>query len=609
MSTSLTERLVNKVALRRGGTSRRGFLGGAALVGAALAVDPWGYLSRPASAIDAICGSDSSCAAGYTVFCCTINAGRNTCPPDSFIGGWWKADNSSFCGGSARYYIDCNAYRDGRYSCHCNTTTCDQRRVACNQFRYGQCNTQIPYSNTGTVLCRVISCTPPWVQYGGVCSSSAATDNNTASHTAPCLHDNLPIGNFEAVSAAGNIVTLHGWAYDPNQPASSIRVAVYQDNKPVKTVVANLARPDVDTARHISGNHGFTASVAATTGVHTYTCYAINVAAGTGNPQIGSHSIDVNPGSPPIGSLDVATATGNQVLLEGWAWDRDDPTGEVQVIIYQDGKALTYLHTTVSRPDVNAAYRTTGLHGFSMHITATPGRHNYQVYAQNLGRGSGFPLLGSRDVVVGAATSGQLRVRPAGAGSVRLSGQAGDPDDPDARVSVAIYEDSHVLHWLEVDAHHRFDVTVPAGAGVHTYTGYPVNGELVLPALGSRTVAVDQTGPLGQVERIEVFGNAVRISGWAFDPDRPAATVPVTVFRDGAPLVRVAGGLARADINRDYGAAGDAGFDIELAAEPGRHTYTVYAVSLAPDLPDSLIGGRTLAVADAGAQPAAEVLL
>ena len=193
---SLAERMVNKVAAHvdRPRTSRRGFLGGAAVVGAALAVDPWGYLTRPASAYDAVCGSDNTCAAGYTVFCCTINGGSNTCPPDSFIGGWWKADNSSFCGGNARYYIDCNAYRDGRYTCHCNTTTCDQRRVACNQFRYGQCNTQIPWSNTGPVLCRVVSCTPPWVQYGGTCSSSSATDNNTATHSAPCLTGNVPVG-------------------------------------------------------------------------------------------------------------------------------------------------------------------------------------------------------------------------------------------------------------------------------------------------------------------------------------------------------------------------------------------------------------------------------
>ena len=99
---------------RRSGTSRRGFLGGAALVGAALAVNPWGYLVRPASAYETVCGTEPACADGYSVFCCTINGGSNTCPPNSFIGGWWKADNSSFCGGSARYYIDCNAFRERR---------------------------------------------------------------------------------------------------------------------------------------------------------------------------------------------------------------------------------------------------------------------------------------------------------------------------------------------------------------------------------------------------------------------------------------------------------------------------------------------------------------
>ena len=263
---------------------RRGFLGGAALMGAALAVDPWSYLTRPASAYDSVCGADNTCAAGYTVFCCTINAGSNTCPPDSFIGGWWKADNSNFCGGSARYYIDCNAYRDGRYSCHCNTTTCDQRRVACNQFRYGQCNTQIPYSNTGPVLCRVVSCTPPWVQYGATCSSSSATDNNTATHSAPCLTGHPPVGSLESVTASGNLVHLKGWAYDPDQTTTSIRVLVYQDNKALTVMTANVARPDVNAARHITGNHGFSLSLAASTGTHNYKCYAINVGGGSGQP-------------------------------------------------------------------------------------------------------------------------------------------------------------------------------------------------------------------------------------------------------------------------------------------------------------------------------------
>ncbi|MDQ1742675.1 MAG: hypothetical protein QOE23_1014, partial [Pseudonocardiales bacterium] len=259
MPASLAERIVNRLAphVERPRTSRRGFLGGAAVVGAALAVNPWSYLTRPASAYDAVCGADNTCSAGYTVFCCTINGGNNACPPDSFIGGWWKADHSSFCGGNARYYIDCNAYRDGRYTCHCNQTTCDQRLVACNQFRYGQCNTQIPWSQTGPVLCRLVSCTPPWVQYGGTCGSSSATDNNTATHAAPCLTGKVPVGVVEEISASGNTVHIKGWAYDPDSPGTSISVAIYSDGKGLMGIHASLPRSDVNSSRHISGNHGF----------------------------------------------------------------------------------------------------------------------------------------------------------------------------------------------------------------------------------------------------------------------------------------------------------------------------------------------------------------
>jgi len=184
-TATFSERLVNRIARIGGrGSSRRGFLGGAALVGAALAVDPWGYLTRPTTAYAATCGTDASCGAGYSVFCCTINGGRNTCPSGTFAGGWWKADRSSYCGGAARYYIDCNVLPGHHFRCRCNTTSCDHRLVACNWFRYGQCSTHI--KGVTPVVCRQISCTPPWQIYKS-CGRSSATDNNTARHTAPCL--------------------------------------------------------------------------------------------------------------------------------------------------------------------------------------------------------------------------------------------------------------------------------------------------------------------------------------------------------------------------------------------------------------------------------------
>jgi hypothetical protein len=219
----LTERLVTKLAAAgpdlRTATPRRGFLAGAVVAGAALATNPVSYMTRPASALASLCGTDPECSAGWSVMCCTINHGSNTCPPRTFVGGWWKADRSSFCGGAARYYVDCNAHLPSSYSCHCNTTSCDHRLVACNVFRYGQCNTQI--ATTTAVVCRVVSCTPPWQLYPGQCSTSSATDNNTAGHTAPCL-STVQYPAAPAVLKAGHQLGPGGRLTSPDRRASAV---------------------------------------------------------------------------------------------------------------------------------------------------------------------------------------------------------------------------------------------------------------------------------------------------------------------------------------------------------------------------------------------------
>ncbi|MDQ6648609.1 MAG: twin-arginine translocation signal domain-containing protein [Actinomycetota bacterium] len=201
--TSLTDRLVSRAAtVLQATTSRRSFLARSAVVGSALAVAPGRFILRPGTAYASVCGDAATCSAGYTVFCCTINNGINQCPPGTFVGGWWKADNAGFCGGRARYYIDCQGSCTnctagcGGYNSFCNSGCvncscgcgpagqCDQRRVCCNYFRYGQCRQDIACG--GPVACRVVTCTPPW-QLDSSCSTASATDNATVNHSAPCL--------------------------------------------------------------------------------------------------------------------------------------------------------------------------------------------------------------------------------------------------------------------------------------------------------------------------------------------------------------------------------------------------------------------------------------
>ncbi len=197
----LVDRTAGFLAAR---TTRRGFLFSSAVVGSALVAAPATYVLRPGSAYAALCGRDASCQAGYSVFCCSVSRGMNKCPPGTFVGGWWKADGSAFCCDAegrprARYYIDCQGRctgcRDGcadhfcdrgcvSCECRCNSGSCDRRRVCCNYFRYGQCHQEIGCG--GPVACRVVTCTPPYRLYDA-CGSTSATDDRTATHTAPCL--------------------------------------------------------------------------------------------------------------------------------------------------------------------------------------------------------------------------------------------------------------------------------------------------------------------------------------------------------------------------------------------------------------------------------------
>lgn len=170
-----------------------------AIAGSAVAVSGADYVLRPVSAYAAVCGGESSCHEAWTAMCCTIGDGVNTCPPGSFAGGWWKAVGANLCGGKARYYVDCQAEctgcrcAPGSHFCgercwncrpHCaDHGTCDNRRVCHNVFRYGQCERDRHCA--GPVLCRAVSCTPPWKWAN--CSTAAATDQATVSHSAPCL--------------------------------------------------------------------------------------------------------------------------------------------------------------------------------------------------------------------------------------------------------------------------------------------------------------------------------------------------------------------------------------------------------------------------------------
>ena len=108
--------------------------------------------------------------------------------------------------------------------------------------------------------------------------------------------------------------------------------------------------------------------------------------------------------------------------------------------------------------------------------------------------------------------------------------------------------------------------------------------------IGQRTVRVNQSGALGVLDGARRLGDTVRLTGWAYDPDRPHRQLTLTVFRDGVELSRHRTGIERPELPGT-----GAGFDITLADVSGVHTYTVYADHPEAGSPATLIGGRTVA--------------
>lgn len=253
-------------------TGRRAFLRRVALVGSALVAAPATYILRPVTAQAAIlpsnCGSGALCNDGWTDFCVSVS-GVNTCPPGSLVGGWWRAEGNTFCGGKSRYYMDCHSsscscgcgpsgtcdHTCTNFSCHCNHDNCGERKVSCTRFRYGQCNNHHPC--IGPIICRVVTCVPPW-EWDSSCSRTDAVAQVTYHHDAPGLHPDMrPKGPYPARPV---VVNEGSWQLGNSPSGATASSYVYGQPGDVP-VVGDFSNSGVRTVGVVRGTrHGVAGS-------------------------------------------------------------------------------------------------------------------------------------------------------------------------------------------------------------------------------------------------------------------------------------------------------------------------------------------------------------
>jgi hypothetical protein len=300
--------------------------------------------------------------------------------------------------------------------------------------------------------------------------------------TVPGFPPHNPIGGLDDASASVLSVTMHGWAIDPDAPTLPVRVHIYLDGHAVSATTANTARTDIGLAYpRATPAHGFTWTGNLPGGTHQVCAYAINLSAGTANPQLGCRTVTL--GGPPYGAQEQTTTPGPaSVRVTGWTID-PDTTSPISVQVYVDHVLKGSVLADDPRADVGTSHPGYGTaHGFDITVPAPGGTRLVCAYAQNTLSGGVNTRLGCAAPNVPAALP-TGNVDAAANGTNATYGWALDKDAPTLPVTVDVKVDGVLKATVTANVA-RADIGAAfPGAGV--YHGWRTT--LTMPS-GTHTV-------------------------------------------------------------------------------------------------------------------------
>lgn len=310
-----------------------------------------------------------------------------------------------------------------------------------------------------------------------------------------------PTGAIDSVTAAAGVVSVSGWAFDPDTTAST-PVHIYVDSSGY-AFTADDARSDIAAIYPAYGGaHGFVRTVPVGLGVHTVCAYGIETSGIGANKLLGCRTVNVMSGAP-IGVVDAVVATPGAFTVSGWAFDPDS-TSSAPVHVYANANGIA---GTADQPraDVAAAYPGYGAaHGYSITVPASPGLNSVCAYGIDIAAPGGNKALACRTVAgMSGSPVGVVDAVTVSAGNITLTGWTYDPDTA-ASIPVHVYVDTSgyaftadgdrpdlAAAFPAYGAKHGFSVTVPASSGSHAVCAYGINtsaGSNV--SVGCKTVTV-----------------------------------------------------------------------------------------------------------------------
>jgi len=176
----------------------------------------------------------------------------------------------------------------------------------------------------------------------------------------------------------------NGWAVDPDDPDTDVTVRILSDGVEIATVLASAFRQDLLDAGISDGTAAFWVDL--TSSVSPGISHSILTQAR--DLQTGQWvDLDFTPRTLTCTGLggfhDTAGGTSSRAdcRVEGWAFDRDNPTSRVRVRIVVDGRAVAETTADRFRQDVLDAGIGDGFSGWSVDLFGrmTPNREHVVV--------------------------------------------------------------------------------------------------------------------------------------------------------------------------------------------------------------------------------------
>ncbi|WP_136519415.1 hypothetical protein [Cellulomonas telluris] len=308
-----------------------------------------------------------------------------------------------------------------------------------------------------------------------------------------------PVGSLDAVTAGPGTLGVRGWALDPDTTAS-IRVHVYVDGKPVRSLVASAARPDVERAYGRGAAHGFSTTIPAESGRREVCVWAIDTGGGA-NPVVGCRTVEAR-NEAPVGDLTVS-ATRDGIAASGWVVDPDQDTA-LSTRLRIDGRVVATLTADAALAGSGARFGFGDTHGFVWSGgPLAAGSYELCVDAADASTGR-FTTVACTTAVVNGLPIGALDSVTASGTSVTVTGWALDPNST-GPIRVHVYLDGQPVLSVSADRsrpdverayglgdRHGYSPTLRSVApGPHEVCTYAIDLEKEEnPLLGCRSVTV-----------------------------------------------------------------------------------------------------------------------